>query len=450
MNVYDSLKIQELLGSIGFSDSSSFFDADLIILNTCHIREKATEKVYSELGKIKKSFKNDIEFGRKIIAVMGCVAQAEGDEIFKRTPYVDIVIGPQSVHNLPTLVTEAMERRNKRKSLKLIDVDFPARNKFNYFKHNKPQGASAYITIQEGCDKFCNFCVVPYTRGEEFSRPIEDVYLEANNLVALGSREIILLGQNVTAYHGKDFSGKEQGIHKLIEKLAKIKDLRRIRYITSHPLDIDQNIISIHGTEKKLMPFLHLPIQSGSNKILRSMNRKYTVEDYISIVKKFRAICPDMQFSSDFIVGYPGESEQDFQATIRLVKKIKFAQSFSFKFSPRAGTPSAESKEQVDPKISSKRLSILQNLLNSHQSDFNRSSEGKIVPVLIEGEREEKGKIFGRTPCMQMVNLNGSKSLVGKIVDVKIEKSGKGSLGGHLANSRVRNLDIDSASTVCA
>ncbi|MEC8876484.1 MAG: MiaB/RimO family radical SAM methylthiotransferase, partial [Pseudomonadota bacterium] len=275
MNVYDSLKIQELLGSIGFSDSSSFFDADLIILNTCHIREKATEKVYSELGKIKKSFKNDIEFGRKIIAVMGCVAQAEGDEIFKRTPYVDIVIGPQSVHNLPTLVTEAMERRNKRKSLKLIDVDFPARNKFNYFKHNKPQGASAYITIQEGCDKFCNFCVVPYTRGKEFSRSIEDVYVEANNLVALGSRELILLGQNVTAYHGKDFSGKEQGIHKLIEKLAKIKDLRRIRYITSHPLDIDQNIISIHGTEKKLMPFLHLPIQSGSNKILRSMNRKY-------------------------------------------------------------------------------------------------------------------------------------------------------------------------------
>ncbi|HAE75983.1 MAG TPA: tRNA (N6-isopentenyl adenosine(37)-C2)-methylthiotransferase MiaB, partial [Alphaproteobacteria bacterium] len=321
MNVYDSLKIQELLGSIGFSDSSSFFDADLIILNTCHIREKATEKVYSELGKIKKSFKNDIEFGRKIIAVMGCVAQAEGDEIFKRTPYVDIVIGSQSVHNLPTLVTEAMERKNKRKSLKLIDVDFPARNKFNYFKHNKPQGASAYITIQEGCDKFCNFCVVPYTRGEEFSRPIEDVYVEANNLVALGSREIILLGQNVTAYHGKDFSGKEQGIHKLIEKLAKIKDLRRIRYITSHPLDIDQNIISIHGTEKKLMPFLHLPIQSGSNKILRSMNRKYTVEDYISIVKKFRVICPDIQFSSDFIVGYPGESEQDFQATIRLVKK---------------------------------------------------------------------------------------------------------------------------------
>ena len=224
MNVYDSLKIQELLGSIGFSDSSSFFDADLIILNTCHIREKATEKVYSELGKIKKSFKNDIEFGRKIIAVMGCVAQAEGDEIFKRTPYVDIVIGPQSIHNLPILVTEAMERRNKRKSLKLIDVDFPARNKFNYFKHNKPQGASAYITIQEGCDKFCNFCVVPYTRGEEFSRPIEDVYVEANNLVALGSREIILLGQNVTAYHGKDFSGKEQGIHKLIEKLSGMVD----------------------------------------------------------------------------------------------------------------------------------------------------------------------------------------------------------------------------------
>jgi len=450
MNVYDSLKIHELLGSIGFSDCLSPVNADLIILNTCHIREKATEKVYSELGKIRKSFEHDIEFGHKIIAVVGCVAQAEGDEIFNRASYVDIVIGPQSIHHLPRLVTEAIEKKNKQKSLKLINVDFSAGNKFHHLKHNTVQGASAYITIQEGCDKFCNFCVVPYTRGKEFSRPIEDIYVEANNLVALGSREIILLGQNVTAYHGKNFSGKEQGIHKLIAKLAKIKELRRIRYITSHPLDIDKNIISIHGTEEKLMPFLHLPIQSGSNKVLRSMNRKYTVEDYISIVKKFRSICSDMQFSSDFIVGYPGETEQDFQATIQLVERIRFAQSFSFKFSPRVGTPSAESKEQVDPKVSSKRLRILQKILDSHQSNFNRSCEGKIIPILIEGEREEKEKLFGRTPYMQIVNFSGIKSLIGKIVDVKIDKSGKGSLGGYLINSEIKPLDIDSAGIICA
>ena len=450
MNVYDSLKIHELLSAIGFSSSSSLMEADLIILNTCHIREKATEKVYSELGKMKKSFKNGIEFDRKIVAIVGCVAQAEGREIFNRATFVDIVLGPQAIHTLPSLVTKAIEKKNKHQSSKLINVDFPTESKFNHFRYNKPQGASAYITIQEGCDKFCNFCVVPYTRGKEFSRSIEDIYAEASNLVAFGSREIILLGQNVTAYHGTNSFGRESRIHSLIARLAEIKDLKRIRYITSHPLDIDKNIISIHESEEKLMPFLHLPIQSGSNRILKLMNRGYTVEDYALIVKKLRAACPSIQFSSDFIVGYPGETDKDFQETVGLIEDVGFAQSFSFKFSPRPGTPSAESEEQIDSNISSERLEILQKILNSHQSDFNKSCEGQVIPILIEGQKEKNGQVFGRTPHMQIVHLDGDKSLVGQVIDVRIRKSSRSHLEGFSVQSGHRSLDIDSAGMVCA
>ena len=379
MNVYDSIKMQELLFPFGFKETTNIEDADMVILNTCHIREKASEKVYSELGRIKKiKDKRSLENKREmIIAVAGCVGQAEGEEIFKRASYVDIVVGPQSYHTLPDLVAK-LARSEKH----LIELDFVEEEKFdNLNVSSQNQGASAFVSVQEGCDKFCTFCVVPYTRGAEFSRPVEQIYRESMSMVTKGAKEIYLLGQNVNAYHGKANDNETHSLAKLIRHVAKIGGLKRIRYTTSHPRDMDDELIKLHGMEDKLMPFLHLPVQSGSNKILKLMNRKHTREEYFSIIDKLRVTKPDIVLSSDFIIGFPGETDEDFADTLDLVKKIKYGQCFSFKYSPRPGTPGA-TMEQVPENVKTERLAILQRELANQQLEINQQSVGKIMPVL--------------------------------------------------------------------
>ena len=430
MNVYDSLKMQEMLAPYGFIDTSDLEDADMVILNTCHIREKASEKVYSELGRIKKIKDQRLKdnLGSMIIVVAGCVGQAEGEEIFKRAPYVDIVVGPQSYHTLPDLMAKLA-----RSSKNLIDLDFIEEEKFdNLPKEYMEQGASAFVSVQEGCDKFCTFCVVPYTRGAEFSRPVEQVYRESLALIEKGAKEIYLLGQNVNAYHGRANNESDFSLADLIRHLAKINGLERIRYITSHPNDMNDDLIALHGIEKKLMPFLHLPVQSGSNKILKSMNRKHTREEYFTIIDKLRVARPDIALSSDFIVGFPGETDEDFADTLDLVKKVKYSQCFSFKYSPRPGTPAA-ALAQVPENVKNERLYILQKELTNQQLEFNESSVGKIMPVMFERDGKFDGQISGKTPYMQSayVEMNDN-NLVGKIVDVKITKALATSLCGEI------------------
>ena len=425
MNVYDSIKMQELLAPFGFESTEDFNDADMVILNTCHIREKASDKVYSELGRIKKITDKRENRSKIIIAVAGCVGQAEGEEIFRRAPYVDIVVGPQSYHTLPDLVAR-LARSEKR----LIELDFVEEEKFDNLPQTlKSQGASAFVSVQEGCDKFCTFCVVPYTRGAEFSRNVEEVYRESMAVVSKGSKEVYLLGQNVNAYHGKDMDNKKYNLSDLIRHISKINGLERIRYITSHPRDMDDDLIALHGTEKKLMPFLHLPIQSGSNKILKAMNRKHTREEYFAIIDKLRVARPDIVLSSDFIIGFPGETDEDFADTLDLVKKIGYGQCFSFKYSPRPGTPAA-SMEQVPESIKIERLSILQKELSRQQLELNKSSVGKILPVLLEKSGKYDGHIVGKTPYIE----NTDKSLIGTIVNVKINKGLAISVSGEIVN----------------
>lgn len=430
MNVYDSQKITELLGVHGFEITNEMADADLLILMTCHIREKATEKVYSELGRI-KPFKD----ARKkqgddmLICIAGCVAQAEGEEIFKRTPYVDMVVGPQSYHTLPQMLEEV-----KRGQKWQLNLEFTEEVKFDNIKDiEKPQGSSAFVSIQEGCDKFCHFCVVPYTRGAEFSRPVNAIYRESMNVVTLGAKEITLLGQNVNAYHGEvEGLEKSSSLGELVEHLSSINGLERIRYTTSHPIDVDESLIQAHKNLPKLMPFLHLPVQSGSNKILKSMNRRHTREEYFDIIDKFREACPDIAFSSDFIVGYPGETDQDFEDTMDLVRKVNYAQCFSFKYSPRPGTPAASIATQVPEDVKSERLYLLQNLLNEQQEAFNKSCVGKSLKVLFTEKGKKDGQIVGKSPYMQSVIVEGCESIIGKIEEVKITEHTKNILKGRL------------------
>jgi len=430
MNVYDSIKMQELLSPFGFESTEDLSEADMVIINTCHIREKASEKVYSELGRI-KSFKDKKKKrgdGDMIIAVAGCVGQAEGEEIFDRAPYVDIVVGPQSYHTLPDLVAK-LARSEKH----LIELDFIEEEKFDNLPTNyESQGGSAFVSIQEGCDKFCTFCVVPYTRGAEFSRKVEEIYRESMAVVSKGAKELHLLGQNVNAYHGKANDDKNYSLSDLIRHIATINGLARIRYTTSHPRDMTDELITLHGTEPKLMPFLHLPVQSGSNKILKAMNRQHTREEYLTIIDKLRVARPDIVMSSDFIIGFPGETDEDFADTLDLVKKVGYGQCFSFKYSPRPGTPAA-SREQVPEAIKVERLAILQKELFRQQQELNENSIGKIMPILFEKTGKFENQIVGKTPYMQSAYIDTSdKSLIGKIVDVKITKGLAISVAGEL------------------
>ncbi len=427
MNVYDSARMADVLAPLGYGPAPVPDQADMIILNTCHIREKAAEKVYSELGRMKplKRAKPDL-----LIAVAGCVAQAEGAEIMRRAPMVDIVFGPQSYHRLPEMVARATRAGDG-----VLDTDFPVRPKFDALPEPANAGGapSAYLTVQEGCDKFCTFCVVPYTRGAEYSRPAADVLAEAQTLVAGGAREIILLGQNVNAYHGAGHDGGDWSLARLIEGLAELPGLDRIRYTTSHPLEMDDALIAAHGRVDTLMPYLHLPIQSGSDRILAAMNRRHRADAYREIVAKLRGRRPDIALSGDFIVGFPGETEADFTATLDLVREVEFAQAYSFKFSPRPGTPAAAITEGLVPEaVKSERLTALQEVLNRQQLAFNTAQEGQVVPVLFEGPGRHDGQLLGRSPYLQSVHVPAPAALTGQIADVRIERGGANSLSGAL------------------
>jgi tRNA-2-methylthio-N6-dimethylallyladenosine synthase len=429
MNVYDSNKMLDLLHAFGYKQTEAMEMADLIILNTCHIREKAAERVYSELGKIRELKEERKALGKELlITVAGCVSQAEGDEIFIRAPYVDIVVGPQTYHNLPELIAKVSREKNI-----ALDLDFPAISKFDSLPETSlVEGYSAFLTIQEGCDKFCKFCCVPYTRGAEYSRTLAEIYREALSLVEKGALEISLLGQNVTAYHGLDHEGKEINIADLIKHLAKIPGLERIRYTTSHPNDMFSNLIELHKTEAKLMPWLHLPVQSGSDSILKAMNRNHSVAQYLEIIKQYRAASPDILFSSDFIVGYPGETEQDFEDTMELVRQVNFALAFSFKYSTRPGTPAAAMTNQVPEDVKDERLKRLQDLLSKQQHEANHAAIGKISLVLFEKKGKYPGQILGKNQYGQAVCAIGSEECFGKILPVMVEKVNGTTLVGEI------------------
>ncbi|WP_316353866.1 tRNA (N6-isopentenyl adenosine(37)-C2)-methylthiotransferase MiaB [Candidatus Trichorickettsia mobilis] len=428
MNVYDSIRMQDLLVPFGYQTTEDIEAADMVILNTCHIREKAAEKMYSELGRIKKLKDRKKKNGNNniIIAVAGCVSQAEGDEIFVRAPYVDIVVGPQSYHTLPELLTK-IARHEKN----VIELDFILEEKFDKLPEQMSvQGASSIVSVQEGCDKFCTFCVVPYTRGAEFSRPVAQIYREVLQLASSGAREVTLLGQNVNAYHGRSIDDNICSLADLISHIAQIPTLQRIRYTTSHPIDMTEDLILLHATEPKLMPFLHLPIQSGSDKILKAMNRKHDRNYYLSIIDRLRELRADIVFSSDFIVGFPGETEEDFADTMDLVKKVRYGQCYSFKYSPRPGTPAAM-KTQVPESVKTERLAILQQEINAQQLEFNQQCVGKVMPVLFDRDGKFAGQIIGKTPYMQSVHItNQDENLYGKIVDIQITRALPSSLAG--------------------
>lgn len=430
MNVYDSVRMGDVMAPLGYSISDSQDDADLVILNTCHIREKAEEKVYSDLGRIRKEKEKKKERGEQmLIAVGGCVGQAEGDEIIKRAPYVDMVLGPQSYHQLPEMVTRAIRGQGG-----IVELDFPEIQKFDLLPETmNPRGVSAFLSVQEGCDKFCSFCVVPYTRGAEYSRPVASILDEAKRMADSGTVEITLLGQNVNAYHGDDANGTTASLAELIEKLARIQGIERIRYTTSHPRDMSEDLIAIHGTEPKLMPYLHLPIQSGSNSVLKRMNRKHEAAFYVDIIHRLRAARPDIALSGDFIVGFPGETDKEFEETLGLVKAVGYASSYSFKYSPRPGTPAATDDAQIDEAVKEDRLARLQSLLLGQHQAFNDSCVGKTMPVLLDRDGKHEGQFIGRTPYMQSVYLYAPDAAHGKIVDVTIIGASGVSLKGELA-----------------
>ncbi|NDB84767.1 MAG: tRNA (N6-isopentenyl adenosine(37)-C2)-methylthiotransferase MiaB [Alphaproteobacteria bacterium] len=429
MNVYDSLRMEDLMRPHGYEVCNDIEIADLAILNTCHIREKASEKVYSELGRIRQVKEAKRRVSQDLtIAVAGCVGQAEGDEIFKRAPFVNIVVGPQSYHSLPELVAKISRKENH-----LIELDFIEEAKFDNLTIGiTEEKSSALVSVQEGCDKFCAFCVVPYTRGAEFSRPTEQIYREVLMQASSGVKEVTLLGQNVNAYHGKDQDGQTTSLAGLIKLLEKIKGLERIRYTTSHPLDMSDDLIELHGMSEKLMPFLHLPIQSGSNQILKAMNRKHTREDYLRIIEKLKKSRPDIALSSDFIVGFPGETDQDFEDTLDIVKQVEYSQCYSFKYSPRPGTPAAV-KIQLDEEVKSIRLASLQAEIQLQQMKFNQNCVGKIFPVLFEKAGRLDGQVSGKSPYLQSVNIAGMRDeFVGKIIDVRILEAFQSSLSGNV------------------
>ncbi len=419
MNVYDSERMSELLAAKGLRAVGNSDDADLVVLNTCHIREKAAEKVYSDIGRLKAEKRPN---GLKpMVAVAGCVAQAEGEEIMRRAPAVDVVVGPQAYHRLPEMIEAAATARS-------VDTDMPLESKFAALpKRAKVAGPSAFLTVQEGCDKFCTFCVVPYTRGAEVSRPAAEVIAEARALVEAGARELTLLGQNVNAYHGSGLSFAQ-----LIREIAAIDGLARLRYTTSHPRDMAEDLIAAHAAVPELMPYLHLPVQSGSSRILKRMNRAHTAESYLAIIEKLRAARPDIALSSDFIVGFPGETEADFEDTLALVRAVNYAQAFSFKYSSRPGTPAASMEDHLDEDVKSDRLARLQGLIVEQQLEFNRATVGRRLKVLLERQGKKPGQLIGKSPYLQSVHVMAPGLAIGDLVEVEILSAGPNSLEGTL------------------
>nr|WP_281384706.1 tRNA (N6-isopentenyl adenosine(37)-C2)-methylthiotransferase MiaB [Nitrospirillum iridis] len=434
MNVYDSGRMADVLAPLGYEPAEEAEGADMVILNTCHIREKASEKVYSELGRLRLQQQDKAVRGeRMIIAVAGCVAQAEGAEIMARAPHVDMVFGPQTYHQLPEMVTRAVRGAGG-----VINTDFPVESKFDLLPGEgaTPQGPSAFVSVQEGCDKFCTFCVVPYTRGAEYSRSATQILEETRRMVANGTVEITLLGQNVNAYHGEGPDGGTWGLGRLIRALAETDGLARIRYTTSHPRDMDDDLIRAHGEVPQLMPFVHLPVQSGSDRILAAMNRKHTADDYRRIVDKLRAARPGLALSSDFIVGFPGETAEDFAATLRLITDVTYASAYSFKYSARPGTPAATMAEgRLTEEDKSARLEAVQNLLAEQQRAFNGLSLGTVQPVLFDRRGKLPGQLLGRGPFMQAVHAHAPDRLLGQVVPVRITAASASSLGGEVVTA---------------
>lgn len=428
MNVYDSERMADALAGEGYQTTDNPDNADLLLLNTCHIREKAAEKVYSELGRIRRLKEARAAEGRTLmVGVAGCVAQAEGQEIIRRAPIVDLVIGPQTYHRLPQAIARA------RGGEKVVETDYAIEDKFDFLpepdsKTVAARGVTAFLTVQEGCDKFCTFCVVPYTRGSEVSRPVSQIVDEAHRLVAGGVREITLLGQNVNAWHGAGDDGAEWGLGALLRRLARLDGLQRLRYTTSHPRDMDDALIAAHRDLEKLMPYLHLPVQSGSDSVLKAMNRRHTAEDYLRLIDRIRNARPDIALSGDFIVGFPGETEADFEATLRLVEEVRYAQAFSFKYSPRPGTPGADRSDHLPEEVKSRRLERLQSMLRDHQQQFAEQCVGKEMDILLEKPGRKEGQLIGRSPFLQPVIVDAKSSQIGDIVPVRITRTGTNSL----------------------
>ncbi|HVX74522.1 MAG TPA: tRNA (N6-isopentenyl adenosine(37)-C2)-methylthiotransferase MiaB [Bradyrhizobium sp.] len=435
MNVYDAQRMVDALAVEGFVETASTDDADLVILNTCHIREKASEKVYSELGRLRLAKDEAARSGRQMnIAVAGCVAQAEGEEIIRRAPVVDIVVGPQSYHHLPQLLARA-ERDGR-----ALETEFPVEDKFGFLAQPKPEairarGISSFVTVQEGCDKFCTFCVVPYTRGAELSRPVSRIIDDVTRLADNGVREVTLIGQNVNAYHGEGPDGRDWSLGDLMYRLARIPGILRLRYSTSHPRDVDETLIAAHRDLPELMPFVHLPVQSGSDRILAAMNRKHTADEYRRVIDRFRTTSQDIAFSSDFIVGFPGETEEDFAATLALVTQIGYAAAYSFKYSPRPGTPAADMQEMASAAEMDERLERLQRLIDDQQSAFNRAAIGRTVDVLFERAARNPGQIVGRTAYLQPAHVMASPEIIGQVLPVTIDSLERYSLLGRLASA---------------
>jgi len=450
MNVYDSDRMADALAPHGYEPVQAMEDADLVVLNTCHIREKASEKVFSEIGRLREMRdERRLNGGDLMIGVAGCVAQAEGDEIVRRAPAVNLVFGPQSYHRLPELLARAHN------GARVVDTDFPAEDKFAHLPAAKREvtrsrGLTAFLTVQEGCDKFCSFCVVPYTRGAETSRPVEQVLREAEQLAEAGVRELTLLGQNVNAYHGLDSRGRTVGLGELCYRLSLIPGIARIRYTTSHPLDMTDELIEMHRDLDALMPYLHLPVQSGSDRILKAMNRRHTAAEYLAVIDRIKAARPDMALSGDFIVGFPGETDEDFEATMEIVKAVGYASAFTFKYSIRPGTPGATMDNQVDDAVKAERLQRLNELITAQMRDFLRSTVGRTLPVLIEKPGRNPGQVGGRSPYLQAVHMDGPERLIGQIVPVTIVSAGNNSLAGKIVTDAERNPDslIESQATV--
>jgi tRNA-2-methylthio-N6-dimethylallyladenosine synthase len=432
MNVYDSERIVETLAAQGYSETARPEDADLIVLNTCHIREKAAEKVYSDLGRIRLIKEERRAAGQEtVVAVAGCVAQAEGTEITRREASVDVVVGPQSYHRIGEFIARTRQTGNH-----VVETEFPSATKFAGLpeRSSARAAATAFLTVQEGCDKFCSFCVVPYTRGTEYSRPAVDIEAEARKLVAYGVRELTLLGQNVNAYHGAGPDGGDWSLARLISMLAKIEGLERLRYTTSHPRDMSADLIAAHRDEPKLMPFLHLPVQSGSDSILAAMNRKHTVQEYTALIERIRAARADIALSTDIIVGFPGECDDDFENTCAILEHVRFAQTYSFKYSPRPGTPAA-GKPQVPEPVKEQRLRRVQAIVSRHQTAFNESCVGRLMPVLFEKPGRRAGQVIGRSPYLQSVHASAAISSIGSVLNVEIRAAGPNSLSGTLTTA---------------
>ena len=436
MNVYDSHRMADTLAPAGYGETAQVADADLVILNTCNIREKAVDKLYSEIGRIRELKEEAAAQGRRmLIAVAGCVAQAEGEEIIRRAGAVDLVVGSQNYHRLPALITRALAGE------RIVDTEFPADDKFDELAAPRREaiakrGISAFVTVQEGCDKFCTFCVVPYTRGAEVSRPVEKIVVEVERLAQANVREVTLIGQNVNAYHGQGADGRPATLGRLLRRLAQVPGIARLRYMTSHPCDMEDDLIAAHGDLPALMPYVHLPVQSGSDRVLAAMNRRHTRQDYLDVIARLRASRADLAFTSDFIVGFPGETEDDFRATLALVEEVGFATAYSFTYSPRPGTPAAEMGDQVPPGEQAERLQRLQAVITRQWRAFNAQSLGRTVEVLLEKPGKLPGQLVGRTPYLQAVQVMAPAAMIGSLVPVTITEIGSNTLFGTLAQEQ--------------